>query len=306
MPVVGGWLGLEPAEEFPDGPGGDPVIVDPEGDLPPTIDHVAAGLARLREQYRRPNIIALTKIFLQRYADVEAAFYALLIESIYNAVGVRLDMYGRIVGQSRNSLDDDTYRRFIFARIATNRSFATTEDLILLCRLVINDEAIRIRVETIGPAYVRVALEDGAVSDATADILITYLRRARGLAIRLVLETAEDVPAEMFTCRMCCFLNGTHSIGTNVVTPTGGVTDVMAFPPTGFLTLDHGGGSPETHAYVRSGSNFLLPASVTVGAFSAGTIVVLTDSGGTDLSLGKGWGDESNPATGGKLARAIV
>lgn len=128
---------------------------------------------------------------------VEDALQQLYSErSIDVAVGVQLDILGKIVGQRRNGMVDDDYRRIIRARIATNRSKGTITDLITVARLVVNDEDTTVQVDNVGNGTVVVRLLDEETSDTVADLTLRMLKEAVSGGVRIVLEWSSYPVAE--------------------------------------------------------------------------------------------------------------
>lgn len=113
--------------------------------------------------------------------------------SIEDAVGAQLDILGKLVGESRLGLSDDDYRRHIRARIVTNRSNGTIEDLIRITDLVFNEEEATIRIEN-GYCCVTIHLEDIVSDWDVAMIVIKFLRKGVAAGVRVILEfsTLED------------------------------------------------------------------------------------------------------------------
>ena len=99
------------------------------------------------------NIVKMLRVLLQPTQDLEDVLQALRTQrSIDAAVGAQLDMIGAIVGQPRNGMTDDDYRIYCRARIATNRSGGSYEDLIKISLLVLNDASVVVNVQTQGVA----------------------------------------------------------------------------------------------------------------------------------------------------------
>lgn len=130
--------------------------------------------------------------------DIENAYQQLLtLRGINTAVGVQLDQVGSLVGQARLGLDDDDYRRYIRARIVVNRSNGKYEQLIQICRLVINDPAATVSVQRAGTATV-VATIDGPLSIDIAEILAALLEQAKAAGVRILTESSTVPPASTF------------------------------------------------------------------------------------------------------------
>lgn len=173
------------------------------------MNHVAAGLARLPQQWREsPNMIAMLVIFLARYNDLEAAYQdLLLLRSIDTAnaddplgfVGAQLDKIGAKVGQRRNGLNNDDYRRYCRAKIRANNSNGRVEDLIAVASLVLNDPTAHVIVTTEVIATAIVEIAGFAINDNLATILINFLRIAVAGGVHLLQITHPTDDAHMFT-----------------------------------------------------------------------------------------------------------
>lgn len=163
-------------------------------------NHTTEAYDRLLQQFKdKPNTAALLALFTARYDGLEAVFYALLVErTIYAAVGAQLDQIGAIVGQPRQGLDDDTYRRYILARVAANSSDGLVEDLIAVTRLVLNDSTQTLQVVTTGIATTIVRVTGGRVEWATAAVIAELLRSSVEGGVRMLLEF-ETFPAVTIT-----------------------------------------------------------------------------------------------------------
>jgi hypothetical protein len=175
-------------------------VVEDDG----TTDQVATALSRLPQQFRssaQPNIEAFMRMLASPLQDFQrAALDVLLLRTIDTAIGAQLDWLGRIVGQSRDGVvDDELYRRYLRARISTNRSKGRFADLIKISRLVVDEDALRVVVTNEGTATVRVRLADIAVADDAAAILILFLRKAKSAGVRLILEYSTHTPLTTFT-----------------------------------------------------------------------------------------------------------
>ncbi len=130
---------------------------------------------------------------------IEDAFQQLLTErGINDSIGAQLDQVGALVGQPRNGLADEDYRRYCRAKILTNKSCGELERLIKISRLILDLPAARILVHYEDYATVIVRIADVAISGDLADILIGFLRKAKAGGVRLVLEWSESLPEDTF------------------------------------------------------------------------------------------------------------
>lgn len=165
------------------------------------------------------NIRKFLAAILASVQDVENALQQLYRERrIDTAVGAQLDVIGKVVGQSRMGLSDDVYRRYCRARIATNRSRGSAEDLIRVSRLVLADDAVYVHLQRGGIASVTVRLEDAVVTHEVARIALGFLKQAVAAGVRLVVEFLPQAPADSF-----CFLGGPgKGFGSSQIVADGG------------------------------------------------------------------------------------
>ncbi len=146
------------------------------------------------------RIEQLIAILIAPFQVLENTLQDLLTQrAVDTAIGAQLDRLGVIVGQPRLGLLDDAYRIYIRARIATNRSNGTTEDLIKIAKLIINDPTALITARNEGTATVRVTIGVITVTDALGDILFTFLSQAVSAGVRIVVEWSESTPSATFT-----------------------------------------------------------------------------------------------------------
>lgn len=164
------------------------------------IDHVASALARLPQQFRdKPKIVALVTALANSKQSLEDALIdLLLLRYIDTATGTQLDVIGRVVGQPRLLLGDDDYRRYIRARVATNRSTGVGARIIRIARLILNDATLRVVLDNQGIAAYVVRIMDGDVEADLADILISFLRDGTVGGVRIILETSTVDPNATF------------------------------------------------------------------------------------------------------------
>lgn len=274
-----------------------PPLVSVEAELPAgMIDHVAAGLGRLCQQFKdKQNIVDLITIFLQRYNDLEAALWALLVErGIDVAVGAQLDQIGKIVGQTRDGLVDDDYRRFIRARIAADRSDGVIEDLITVSRLVLNDAGALIVIDNEGDAGVAVRILQITVDDAVANVLLEFLDVAKSGGVHLILETQPALDADTFFTAIAADGVGALSIGATTIP----VNSTVGFPSSGSLDVDTALATAETVTYTGITATSFLGVAALAHNHDDRALIALN---GTP---GKGCGDTSDGSVGGQLASA--
>lgn len=145
------------------------------------------------------DVQLLVAAFAAPAQDVENALQQLLLQRwIDTAVGVQLDQLGEIVGQSRQGLDDDDYRRFCRARILTNRSDGRFETLIAIALLVLNEVGVTIRVTNEGTATCRVYATGTVTGDTAGAILATFMQLGVSGGVRVVTQWEDSAAAGIF------------------------------------------------------------------------------------------------------------
>lgn len=188
-----------------------PSIEDSEDLIFIDTDHETEALSRLKYQFRdKINIRAALAAIVGPTQGIEDAMQDLLTErNIDTAVGVQLNALGLIVGQPRGGLDDDTYRRYIRARIARNRSNGTVEDLIRVAVLILGSETAYVQVDQQHPASVVVRIYNIDVPDDIAQVVIQFLRGTVSGGVRIILEYSNDVE-NIFTWDIDAWDDGKH------------------------------------------------------------------------------------------------
>jgi hypothetical protein len=167
---------------------------------PEKIDHVAAAIRRLPQQFKgKPNIEALLTMLVEPAQELEDVFWDLAynrtltkaVELGYDAI---IDLIGKLVGEERAGKTNEDYARFINARITARRSHGLTETVIKVAKLVIDDSAATIYVQNQGTATVEVAVLNIAVDDALAETLIEFLRLTVSAGVKVYLVWSDEDP----------------------------------------------------------------------------------------------------------------
>lgn len=168
------------------------------------IDYVSDWTARLRSrlytQFRNKVTWEKWVVLLGRqFQDLEDATQTLFsFFDIDNVSGLQLDLIGRVVGQPRNGVSDADYRLYLRARIATNRSTGTPEDLYRVFRALFG-ASIGLVVTTSNIGVKAFALRvKGVITHAQAAIGLSFLRDAKESGARALLEWQESVDANLF------------------------------------------------------------------------------------------------------------
>lgn len=155
----------------------------------PTVidDHTAQGLARLIEKYKdKSKLRALLSSYLNRIQEIEDLLWEIINEQLLdNAVGVQLDIWGKLVKQPRVSDDDDIYRLFIKAKIIILRSHGRTDDYIKVLFAILGED-FAFRVRDVYPHQVRIYLDDASPYDPNVIAQLLGKTRAATITLRLL------------------------------------------------------------------------------------------------------------------------
>lgn len=159
--------------------------------------HVDDALARFQQTLKdQPNLASFLTAVVAPVQDIEDALQQLLTErTVDTAVGDQLTDIGAIVGEPRSGLSDADYRPRVRARIMANRSRGIVEDLIRIARLVIDDDALTVKVQTWGIAAYDMTLGGVTVTGTLADALLAFLQDASGAGVRPILNYSPSAPA---------------------------------------------------------------------------------------------------------------
>lgn len=259
-----------------------------------TTTHVSDGLAKLVEQLKgKPKLTALVTALLSQVQDVEDALWQLYtLRSILTATGKALDAIGRIVGEPRgNAPDDDQYRKRILARIRTNLSSGTVNDL----HRVFDCFTLNTKIERQPPAGFSLRILD-AVTASDAVLYFGFMLEAKAAGIKAVMEWIESAPSVIFTCAVSTSTTTFVDSDVPIALP---VQSTAFFPNSGSLVLDYGViGSQETVSYTSKDATNFYGVGTTVEHAQGATVTCVA------ASLGLGFGDSTNASIGGKLAGA--
>ena len=104
------------------------------------IDHTEKTKLLIYELQKFEKLNNFVKSFLAESTETEGLLQDLLNDrNLEDAVGVQLDQVGILVGETRDNLDDETFRRNIRLRIAVNTSEGTIEDVYKVISLLYGD-----------------------------------------------------------------------------------------------------------------------------------------------------------------------
>ena len=163
----------------------------------------------------------LLRVLMRPFQDLEEVFQQLLLRSVETSQDIVLTMLGNLVGQKREGItDDEIFRRYVRARVATNWSSMTGDEIIRIVQLVIGNPSLVVDADNTGYAGYELTLLGVVVLDDLATIILSgFLRRATGTGIRGVLVTYPAEESGMFA-----FDGGTgDGWGDSLDADTGGV-----------------------------------------------------------------------------------
>lgn len=141
----------------------------------------------------------LVTILVKPFQALETAFQDLLLKrSIADGTGETLNVIGRLVGQPRSGLSDPDYRRYLSARVATNRSTGKREELIRIARLIVNDSTATMRFEKHRIASIYMRVQNIASPSSLEAALMSFLGVAVPDGVRIIVQTSPAIPTAMF------------------------------------------------------------------------------------------------------------
>jgi hypothetical protein len=154
--------------------------------------HVEQALELLLEQFKgSPKLAGLLRAYIGQVQNLEDLLHTLLSErTLETAVGEQLDVLGRIVNQSRGSLDDDGYRVWLRARIALNRSSGTPEDVMGLMTRILPGQTMTL-LESFPAAFILTLVEPVTPIEATQALALIDLVKPIGVQ-SILIYTVDD------------------------------------------------------------------------------------------------------------------
>jgi len=180
-------------------------------------------MAKVDEGYVESTQLAklIDALYLKGLQDIEDAIFSIIPKlSIDDITGKSLDGIGDIVGQSRNGLDDATYKIHLKGKIALNSSEGTLSDLYIVWNAFSGSVSSLIR--EIYPAGIEVETD---ISPPTAFIPIIkeYLDRAAVAGVKLGgIVLYDPVDAFQFSSSINSTTDSLHGFGDTADLNTGG------------------------------------------------------------------------------------
>lgn len=142
-----------------------------------------------------PKLNLFLAAFLKRLQEAENGVFQVMTSRLLGfAVGVNLDLFGRVVGQARNGQTDDAYRKSIRLRIYINGSRGRPEDLIYVARQLTGFQTIQyldIPTALGGGGNCRIIIPGWPGDDGS---LLAFLQSLCPAGVRLINVTAVYPP----------------------------------------------------------------------------------------------------------------
>lgn len=135
----------------------------------------------------RANLDALTKSYLAQIQDIEDALFEVLLKrNLEDAVGVQLQIIGKIVGQPYIASTDERFRLMVRARIAINLSHGHESDITKITRLLlVEGEEFEYHDEP--PGQIRIIILDPLIS-GDIDIIANLIGSADAGGTRMLVQ----------------------------------------------------------------------------------------------------------------------
>lgn len=163
-------------------------------------DHVATFLSRLTTPFQGKATFTSLATIVGKYCNQLEQVFADIRASrdISTAVGVSLDTIGKIVGQPRGTAPDDaTYALYLAARVLTNKSQGTVNQLSRITKTITG--ATTAWVQEYLPNQLVVHVLSIAVTAQARGVLVAMMHDAKLDAVGVNVHTNTYPPASAFT-----------------------------------------------------------------------------------------------------------
>lgn len=147
---------------------------------------VERAVSYFRSHYKsKQKLRALLASYTNRSQEIENLLWDMLLGLLIdNAVGVNLEILGKLVGQERISTDDELYRRAIKARVRINISQGQPEDLYYIIRVMVPGSSFTYL--DVYPAMIIIEIDDSMVANDPGLLSVfLWAARAAGVGFRL-------------------------------------------------------------------------------------------------------------------------
>jgi hypothetical protein len=161
-------------------------------------DHKERAVAELLFVNRmRPRIVALVRALAGGVQLLEDPMFDFITGWNVDLVsGDALDVFGTIVGEQRQGLDDATYRRFIRARVKANVSEGTRDELIEIWQLIMAADVVRY-FDALPAGFSLYALRTTFLDDTTRGRAKAFMQDVKPAGVAM--ELIEGLSTNAFT-----------------------------------------------------------------------------------------------------------
>ena len=268
------------------------------GEIIHKLTHVEEARARLLSQFRGLLERDLDPISAQVQELEDASWQLLTLRGIGSATGHTLDLLGKIVGEDREGQADPLYRVRIRARLQANLSDGTWDDLHRVMAILLDTAwpLATVSGAEIYPAAIQYRVDGITLTVDQIKILTGFLRVIRGAGIELRFGWSEGPLVDAFSFAVGSTLTAPALVGATTLD----VVSTVPFTSPGTATVGIGT-DQETVTYTGVTGTQLTGVSATTKPHGVADPVSLVSP-----SSGKGYGDTTNPATGGKLVSLVL
>lgn len=263
-------------------------------------NHEEQALARLVEQFKHKESIRkfFAPFVTQTQALEDASFQLFTLRNIDSSEGVNLDIIGKIVGERRQGVSDPIYRLRIRARIRANLSSGTVENIYSVFRALFGPSppvGLQYLWQDTFPAGFIITLANIVIDPTELPVFVQFLKDSRGGGIEAHLVTQPTPDDDAFTLAICTMLTVDVLAGVTSLP----VIDTEEFTDTGMLLLDQTLADEELVPYTGRTVNSFTGLITTKPHLENSSVALVP-------SPGKGFGDDTNPVTGGALVSVSV
>lgn len=240
-------------------------------------------LSTFYEQFKgQPNLTALAHdVCGPQFDALEASAQALLtLTSIDDSSGTQLDRLGVLLGQPRGGLDDGTYRYALKARVKSNKSSGSVEDIYAVFVALLGT-GVPLKytpgspVATGTPGQASFELRaNAAISPLAASVAPGLLRDSKLAGARAIFEWQEQTDAQTFFTA-----NGAGLISSSSGGATSLNVDAPSFPASGSVLIDEGLATAETATYTVTDSTHIAVSSLSFAHAIGASVEVVGDAG---------------------------
>lgn len=202
--------------------------------------HKEQMLARLLFQYKdRPNIAKILTVVAARYQGLEDARWQLLTERyIDTAVGVQLDVIGRLIQQERGtSANDAEYRLRLRARMRANQSSGTVEDILAVFAALLGGYDDLELAQYYPAALILSIIGEEPLTATEGALFAGFLADSRAAAIDAQFHYSTSPRSLTFACARSARLTQAFDNSTDTTLL---VNSTEGWPLQGFIIFDQG------------------------------------------------------------------